>query len=124
MCDCSDGYPSVYHSKQVVGRKDYKCCECGVALPKGTKHEYVWGLWDGSSGTYRTCLDCVAVRDRVSAEVEDFCYSHGNFFTQLEECEIVFRQKDEEAIGRYCSIAPESTLDWLVFKQGSWRVAA
>lgn len=45
--------------KIVKGRKDYECCECNVALGKGSKHEYVSGIWGNSNLEFRTCLECV-----------------------------------------------------------------
>jgi hypothetical protein len=43
----------------VKGRKDYECCECGVKLPKGTRHEYTQGIWGNLNLEFRTCLECV-----------------------------------------------------------------
>jgi hypothetical protein len=57
--------PEFFAVKVVKGRKDHKCCECFAVLPKGADHECANGKWEDSVATYRTCLDCVALRDRI-----------------------------------------------------------
>lgn len=45
--------------------KDIRCCECLKIIPARTEHEYFFGRWNGEYGGYRTCLDCVSVRDAI-----------------------------------------------------------
>lgn len=67
MCAaCDADEPKVLDEREVVGRKDHTCCECGGTIPKGFPHQYVRGLWS-TWATFRTCLGCVAVRERVAA---------------------------------------------------------
>ena len=58
--------PEFYSQKIVKGRKDHKCCECGCQIQRGTEHECVNGKWEGSMDTYRTCTQCVKLRDRLA----------------------------------------------------------
>lgn len=54
--------PSVYSERLARAVMDYRCGECGEAIPRGTLYEYVKGLWDGCWSTHRTCLRCLGVR--------------------------------------------------------------
>lgn len=56
--------PSVFNQRTVRGRKEYRCCECSRAIPKGGEHEIATGLWAGEWGRFRTCQPCKAVRDK------------------------------------------------------------
>ena len=58
-------------------RKLYKCSECGCAINTGETYEYTFGNWTGSTDTYRTCKDCLSIRDTF------FC--NGYIFTNLFE---------------------------------------
>jgi hypothetical protein len=48
--------------KLVESRKTFQCCECGIKMPPGTKHEYFSGRHDGGFLSFRTCMDCLALR--------------------------------------------------------------
>jgi hypothetical protein len=79
-CDCSvDGYdgPDVYSEEYPIARKTYICCECGEEILPGQKYEKFRGLWEGRWGTYKTCMPCVAIRER--------CCPHGFIFGMLRE---------------------------------------
>lgn len=67
MCQCGDyPTPEFYNQSMVKGRNNYSCCECGCTIPKGDRHESVSGKWEGDMRTFRTCLPCVALRDRIA----------------------------------------------------------
>ncbi len=83
-CDCI--YPSVYKARVVRTRKLHKCCECGNKILPGQQAEKVDALWDGQFSTIYTCLECMAVRDRlkeVFADDEDVLCCHGEMFEFL-----------------------------------------
>lgn len=52
-----------FSSKEVIARKEYHCCECNEPIKAGHKYERVTGKWEGSFDTFRTCLDCVSIRN-------------------------------------------------------------
>lgn len=91
MTDCgvclSDDFcegPTIYAEKVVTARKPHSCCECGRSIPAGAKYQRVCGLWDGRFDTFRTCMDCVNIR-------EAFRCGGGFIFCQLWETLHEFR---------------------------------
>ena len=64
-------------------RKDHRCYECGETIAKGTRYEYVSGIWDGEPGAYKTCLSCVEIRNHFACEGEG--YLIGQLWSDLEE---------------------------------------
>lgn len=57
--------------------KPHECCECKRVIGVGEKYEVISGMWDGHFSTYKTCKDCLSIRD------EFFC--EGYFFGQVLE---------------------------------------
>ena len=62
----------------VVARKRHSCSECFGWIEPGESYERVWGKWDGSQDTFKTCPDCLALRDWTKAHVPCFCWQHGS----------------------------------------------
>lgn len=66
-CSCiydSDGYgPEASTTKIRKARKQHRCFECGRTIEPGEKYEYISGIWDGAPSSYKTCLDCLSLRD-------------------------------------------------------------
>ena len=60
--DCDEG-PSFFSSRERKARKEHKCNECRRIISPGETYEYIAGVWDGSFDTYKTCSDCLSVRD-------------------------------------------------------------
>lgn len=50
-------------SKITKARKTHKCVECGETIKKGDRYEYTSGLWDGDFSVYKTCMNCLSIRD-------------------------------------------------------------
>ena len=44
-------------------RKPFLCCECKREVPKGKSYEKSVMKYEGEFYTYRTCMDCVNIRD-------------------------------------------------------------
>lgn len=67
-CSCVysgvDEYAEVYRSKFQKAKRNYQCCECREKILAGEKYEYVFGVWDGGPGTYRTCKHCLSMREQ------------------------------------------------------------
>lgn len=85
-CACvyveQDGdYPSFYLSKTVTAKKPHKCSECRRAIMPGEQYERVTGKWDGYLDTFKTCSDCLSIREEM------FCdgWSHGGQQEYLQE---------------------------------------
>ena len=66
-CSCVyvDGYelPEFSDSRIYKAKKDHVCTECYRKILPGEKYERVFGKWDGAVETYKTCSDCLSVRD-------------------------------------------------------------
>jgi len=59
--------------------KDYKCCECRVAIQRGDTYQRTSILQDGMWFDYKTCEDCADLRESLS-DVD--CLYYGG----LSEC--------------------------------------
>lgn len=56
--------PRVASTATPKARKKHACCECPRPIQPGERYELVKGNWDGEWSTYKTCLPCVALRER------------------------------------------------------------
>ena len=69
-CVCADydgDGPDVFTERLLVARKEHECCECHEPIEPGQQYERVTGLWEGSWGTFKTCMLCRTVsRDFMS----------------------------------------------------------
>lgn len=72
-----DGCMELSSTKYPVARKEHKCGECRKVIVPGEKYESVSGMYDGHFDTYKTCLDCVSMRDAF------FC--NGYHYTMIWE---------------------------------------
>jgi len=87
MMDCScvyaDDYdcPEFYHKDVRKARKEHVCEECRRKIMPGERYEHVRGKWDGRVDSYKTCADCLSIRDTF------FCggYGHGGVLYDFEE---------------------------------------
>lgn len=66
------------HNRKAL--KEHKCYECGKIILPGEKYCYESGKWADEIHSYRTCLDCLSIRDEI------FCsYVYGNIWEDLRE---------------------------------------
>ena len=66
-CDCSvdiDYGPEVAETTYPKARKEHICGECGETIKKGQKYENFRGLYEDRWSTHKTCMRCVALRDK------------------------------------------------------------
>ena len=56
-------HPECFSAKDRKARKEHTCCECGETIPKDALYRYESGIWEGEPQDYKTCLDCISVRD-------------------------------------------------------------
>lgn len=91
MCDCDGNGPEISAVKVVMARKAHKCCECRREIAAGQQYEYTWGIWDGDSASFKTCLACVALRKWAEDQTECFCWTYGDVHHQvldeMHECD-------------------------------------
>ncbi len=81
-CSCqaevdNDGGPSFFSKEVRTARKKHKCHECDKTINPGEKYECVSGFWYGHPDRFKTCMDCVSLRD--------IFFTHGWVFTQIWE---------------------------------------
>lgn len=78
-CFCDYDAPSQYTRTPVkAAKKEHECDECRRTIQPGEAYEHVWGIWDGQSDTFKTCAQCLALKEWVKAHVPCFCWAHGN----------------------------------------------
>lgn len=63
MIDGCDEMVEVLQSRKPVARKVHKCHECRRDIQPGERYEYHAGLLDGGWVTYKTCQQCLSVRE-------------------------------------------------------------
>ena len=83
-CDYGDP-PEFYHKQMRHARKLHRCSECSRAITAGENYEHVWGKWDASPETFRTCQRCLALKEWVGAHVPCACWMHGNLREEAME---------------------------------------
>jgi len=72
--DTSDGDSCDFFRKSLVtARKSHKCSECRSMILPGMEYEYACGSWGGDFSVYKTCPDCLSLRDEF--------FSGGYFYT-------------------------------------------
>lgn len=72
---CSSGF---YNKKIRNANKEHMCGECGDPIKKGDNYEYVSGMWEGYLDSFKTCIDCVSIREAL------FCsFCHDALFEDL-----------------------------------------
>ena len=73
--DYDNGEP--YSETIRKARKIHVCCECKREIQSKEEYQVATGKWNGNFNTFKTCKDCLSVRD------EFFC--DGFLFTSLWE---------------------------------------
>jgi hypothetical protein len=82
-CFCDYEPATVWRQSLPKARAAYRCEECGSPISKGEEHEYVFGVWDGYAGSFRTCMRCVDLRQWVKNNIPCTCWAHGNLLEDL-----------------------------------------
>lgn len=65
--------------------KTHQCSECFRRINEGESYEKVVGKWDGNIGSFKTCVNCLAVRDFITAHIPCFCWSHAGVLEDAKE---------------------------------------
>lgn len=72
--------PSLFTETKPVAKKEHTCCECGRTIMPGEKYTNESGMWFGKFQIYKTCSDCMSVRD------EFFCsFIYGEIWERIAE---------------------------------------
>ena len=87
MNDCACIYvseyeaPELYSPRRVIARKQHECAECGRTIQNGEKYEYLFAIWDKKPSVYKTCIDCLSIRNVM------FCdgFMHRSMMNDLQE---------------------------------------
>jgi hypothetical protein len=93
-------------------RKPHKCCECKREIPKGATYERAAMKYDGDFYCYRTCMDCVNIRDGLR------CNRGFLFETLWESIEEVF---GEITTGCLQKIETASAKAYLMERWRKWK---
>lgn len=110
--------PEVYSATQPKARKQHKCCECRGVIERGEHYQLVAGLWSGEWDTFKTCLECSALRDELRAELRKEGYDDDEGLAFGQVYEEVFEREHLPLIRRFMDIrrkrgAPESPRGWM-----------
>lgn len=72
MWDGYDDYPSVHRGKDVVARKEHRCCECGRKIGIGECYHYAFQIYDGDPYQFHTCAHCLVAQAWLKRECGGF----------------------------------------------------
>ena len=82
MCDCYENPMVRGTTTYPRARKIYRCDECLRNITPGEYYERTSGIWEESGGgTFRTCGDCTALRDKLNID----CYSFGMLVDHIDQ---------------------------------------
>ena len=88
-CVYVDEYSSpldFYSEKINTAYKKHKCSECGRVINPGEKYERVAGKWDGDFSTYKTCQDCLSLRETFFCRGYAFSWLWHDFREFVADC--------------------------------------
>ena len=85
-CSCiyvgePDYGPEFFSATEPKARKAHACGECGRQIQPGERYEYVCGKWDGDMLTYKTCVDCLSIRNAFFCEA----YTFGDIWSRVRD---------------------------------------
>jgi len=63
-----DDFCMTLREEQPTARKQHKCCECRRVIEVGEKYNIEITVYDGGIKRYKTCLDCMSIRDEFFKE--------------------------------------------------------
>ncbi len=96
---------TLYRARKKTANRSHVCCECGDTIKPRDQYHHAAMLFDGSWGTYKTCLACVDIGD------------HFTWTSRAIEClweemdEFVFPETDMQEIEKDCRKLREKNPD-------------
>lgn len=111
MCEL----PEVACVSNPTARKNHKCCECEGTIAPGDRYQVYGGLWDRRWRTFKTCEDCLALRNDIASKLKP---AASMVFGSLSEWVFEARNQPMENVFIYMNIrrkrnAPESPNTWM-----------
>lgn len=107
----------VSFTRMQMASKTHCCGECGREIRPGETYERVSGKWDCGFETYKTCADCLSVRDTY------FCsYSYGCVWEDLENT--VHDSRGNVADARLCELTPAARTRVMELIEAEWEEVA
>jgi len=119
-CSCNmntsaDEYYSFQDVKMVKARKIHICTECGEEIKKGDEYEYFKGVLNGDWDRYKTCKNCLSLRNMFFKNGYTFCCLWDDFSVNLEEENY---EIPEKCISALTSVARAKVCDLI---EESWK---
>lgn len=92
-CNCSilvdlDYHPEAngfYRTKIIKARKTHICSECKREINPKERYEIISGVYDGVFEEYKTCMDCVSLKDSFFGSYY-FTRIWEDFKENMEDC--------------------------------------
>ena len=84
-CYCDFDPATIYNRELRKARKEHRCTECGQPIRFGQQYENVFGVWEGSAWSFKTCEGCCDLRTWVKNNVPCFCWAHGSMLDDAAE---------------------------------------
>lgn len=81
---CDGELPALYEDCTRRARREHRCCECRRPITVGQTYHEHRGIWGGKWSTYRNCLRCERVRNKLARE-SDCCIVFGGVREELRE---------------------------------------
>lgn len=85
--------PSCYTETKPTARKRHRCCECLGWIEPGEKYQLITGVWDSHGQSFKTCLQCDALRDRIR-KITDCCIALGQMRSGLVDSDVYYGNAD------------------------------
>ena len=79
-CSCDYDPPEFMSQRMRTARKQAKCYECRCPILPGERYEETFGKWYGDVANFKTCNECLELRQWATISVPCFCYEYGNVF--------------------------------------------
>ncbi len=100
-CYCDpDARPDTLTETVHKARIRHVCSECRGWIEPGEVYEKSWGVWDGEPDVFKTCPDCLALKDWTLAHIPCFCWTYGGLRGEAREA-IGFLLEDEQVPGMW-----------------------
>lgn len=65
MCDETDEYSTFHNETHPRARKAHTCLGCDETIQPGQRYRYTSGLFDGSIYSYKHCMRCATMLDKL-----------------------------------------------------------